>query len=153
MTKKHMSEKDKKDWDSLYEYVKQLMDYDENQALSKTFCLRLKGLKTNKYIENKSMKDMSNYSYDVVLNTFKYCSMDIKKAFSRIEFKDETHKFNYMLKIVESRLNTIYLKMKNAEKRRESLSKIDISSSIEYINTYKSRNSGNKKQDNLDELW
>ena len=82
MAKKKMSEKEKQDWENLYYYVKNLLGYDENQALSSTMVLRLKGLLTNKFIENNNIESTANYSYETILNAFKYSSLDIKKALS-----------------------------------------------------------------------
>ena len=119
MAKKKMTEKEKQDWESLYYYVKNLLGYDENQALSSTMVLRLKGLLTNKFIENNNIESTANYSYETILNTFKLCSQDINKALRTNRFVDEQHKFNYILKIVEKNINTVYMKMKNAQKAKE----------------------------------
>ena len=126
MAKKKMSEKEKQDWELLYFYVKNLLGYDENQALSSTMVLRLKGLSTNKFIENKSIESTANYSYEVILNTFKFCSPTIQKALRTNNFKDESHRFNYVLKIVESNINNVYLRMKNANKAKEEAKNIMI---------------------------
>ena len=107
MAKKKMTEDEKRSWESLYYYVKDLLGYDENQALSSTMVLRLKGLLTNKFIENGNIASTANYSYEVILNTFKFCSPDIQKTLRTGNFKDEQHKFNYILKIVEKNINTV----------------------------------------------
>ena len=119
MAKKKMTEKEKQDWENLYYYVKNLLGYDENQALSSTMVLRLKGLLTNKFIENNNIASTANYSYEIILNTFKFSSLDIQKALRSNNFKDEMHRFNYLLKIVEKNINTVYVKMKNLEKAKE----------------------------------
>ena len=119
MAKKKMTEKEKQDWENLYYYVKGLLGYDENQALSNTMVLRLKGLLTNKFIENNNISSTANYSYETILNTFKFCSPDIYKALRSNSFKDEMHRFNYILKIVEKNINTVYMKMKNVQKTKE----------------------------------
>ena len=119
MAKKKMTEKEKKDWESLYYYVKNLLGYDENQALSSTMVLRLKGLLTNKFIENNNIQDGANYSYEVILNTFKFCSPTINKSLKTNSWTNEMHRFNYVLKIVESNINNVYLRMKNAQKAKE----------------------------------
>lgn len=119
MAKKKMTKKEKRDWEALYFYVKNLLGYDENQALSSTMVLRLKGLLTNKFIENGNIKDGANYSYEVILNTFKYCSQSIQKALRTNRFQNEQHKFLYITKIVENNINTVYMKMKNVEKAKE----------------------------------
>ena len=119
MAKKKMTEEEKIAWENLYYYVKDLMGYDENQALSSTMVLRLKGLLTNKFMENSNIESTANYSYETILNTFKFCSPDIQKALRTNRFADEQHKFNYILKIVEKNINTVYMKMKNLEKAKE----------------------------------
>jgi hypothetical protein len=151
MARKKMTDKEKQDWESLYYYVKNLMGYDENQSLSNVMVLRLKGLLTNKFMENKNIDSTANYSYETILNTFKYCSIDIQRALGASEFKDESHKFNYILKIVEKNINTVYMKMKSAQKLKEKLESMDISHTAEYVNTFKSKEK--KKNNGLDELW
>lgn len=151
MARKKMTEDEKIAWEALYFYVKNLLGYDENQALSSAMVLRLKGLSTNKFMENKKIESTANYSYETILNTFKYCSIDIQRALGASEFKDESHKFNYILKIVEKNINTVYMKMKNAQKSKEEIESSDMSHAIEYVNTFKSKEK--KKNNRLDELW
>ena len=126
MAKKKMTEKEKQDWEALYFYVKNLLGYDENQALSSTMVLRLKGLLTNKFIENKNIESMANYSYETILNTFKFCSPDIKRALRTNNFKDEMHRFNFILKIVERNINDVYLRIKSVEKAKEEAKNITV---------------------------
>lgn len=152
MARKKLTEKEKQDWDMLYQYVKNLLGYDENQALSSTMVLRLKGLLTNKFIENGNIADTANYSYETILNTFKFCSPDIYKALRTNNFKDESHKFNYVLKIVEKNINTVYMKMKNVEKAKEEAKNItiDIANHIGAEYQKKTKETTNKL---LDDLW
>lgn len=151
MAKKKMTEKEKQDWESLYFYVKNLLGYDENQALSSTMVLRLKGLLTNKFMENGNIKDGANYSYEVILNTFKFCKLDIEKALRTGNFKDEMHRFNYVLKIAEKNINTVYMKMKGVKKAKEEIETVDVSHTANYVNTFKSKEQ--KKNNKLEELW
>lgn len=150
MGRKKMSEEEKKSWENLYYYVKDLLGYDENQALSSTMVLRLKGLLTNKFIENNNIESTSNYSYEVILNTFKFCSPDIQKALRSGNFKDEQHKFNYILKIVEKNINTVYMKMKNLQKAKEEAKNIVVEAPIHTGANFKPRE---KKTDKFSDLW
>lgn len=151
MAKKKMTEKEKQDWESLYNYVKSnLLGYDENQALSSTMVLRLKGLLTNKFIENKNIEDGANYSYETILNTFKFCKFDIDKALRTSRFVDEQHKFNYILKIVEKNINTVYMKMKNVEKSQEKIEEVDTTIANYTGAKYKSKEN---KKDKFSDLW
>lgn len=150
MAKKKMTEEEKKSWEALYFYVKNLLGYDENQALSSTMVLRLKGLLTNKFIENNAIESTTNYSYEVILNTFKYCSADIQKALRVNNFKDEMHRFNYLLKIVEKNINTVYVKMKNVEKAKEEAKNTMVEMPTHTSAEFKPRE---KKKDKFSDLW
>lgn len=145
-----MSKEESKDWEELYMYVKNLMGYDDNQSLSKHMVLRLKGLLTGKFIENNNIKDNSNYSYKTILNTFKYCSLDIKNAFRSKSFKDESHKFNYALVVVEKNINTVYMRMKNVEKAKEEAKNMAIEAPTHTGAEFKPRE---KKKDKFTDLW
>lgn len=151
MARKKMTEKEKQDWESLYYYVKNLMGYDENQSLSNAMVLRLKGLLTNKFMENKNINSTANYSYETILNAFKFCYPDIQRVLGTMSFVDEMHKFNVVLKIVERNINTVYIRMKNAKKAKEEIESTDMSHATEYVNTFKSKEK--KKNNRLDELW
>ena len=152
MAKKKMTDKEKQDWENLYYYVKNLLGYDENQALSSTMVLRLKGLLTNKFIENNNIQDGANYSYEVILNTFKFCSPDIQKALRTNNWANETHKFNYILKIVENNINNVYLRMKNIQKTKEEAERttIDTANHIGADYQRKTKEVNNKL---LNDLW
>lgn len=150
MAKKKMTEDEKRSWESLYYYVKDLLGYDENQALSSTMVLRLKGLLTNKFIENGNIASTANYSYDTILNTFKYCSIDIQRAFRTNSFKDEMHRFNFALKIVEKNINTVYMKMKNLQKAKEEAKNTTVEAPIHTSANFKPRE---KNVDKFSDLW
>lgn len=151
--KNSMSAKDLSDWETLYDYVRyKVLNYDENQSLSRTMVLRLKGLTTNKFMANNKIQNTANYSFEVVLNTFKYCCLDIQRAIKTHSFVDEDHKFNYILKIVESKLNTVYIKMKEANHSKKEIEHADISRVNEYVNNFKSRPTKKRKK-NYDDMW
>ena len=145
-----MTEKEKQDWESLYMYVKNVMGYDENQALSSTMVLRLKGLLTNKFIENNNIQSTANYSYETILNTFKYSSLDIQRALRTNNFKDEQHKFNYLLKIVEKNINTVYMKMRNVEKAKEEAKNTMVEVPTHTGAEFKAKEN---KKDKFTDLW
>ena len=151
MARKKMTEKEKQDWESLYMYVKSnIMGYDENQALSSTMVLRLKGLLTNKFIENNNIQSTANYSYETILNAFKYSSLDIQRALRKNNFKDEMHRFNYILKIVEKNINTVYMKMRTAQKAKEEAKNTAIEAPTHTGAEFKPREN---KKDKFTDLW
>ena len=110
-------------------------------------------MKINKFIENYNIPDTANYPYQVVLNTFKFCTPDIQKCLASNSFRDEMHKFNYVIKIVESNLNTVYIRMKNAKKAEEEVKNHDMSDAANYVNTFKVRDNDSKKSNKYDDLW
>lgn len=117
---RRMTAQEKADWESLYYYVKNdILGYDENQSLPSNMVLRLKGLLTNKFMENNNIKSTANYSYQTILNTFKFCSPEIHKALKTKSWTSEQHKFNYILKIVENNINNVYLRMLNIKNAKE----------------------------------
>lgn len=150
MARKKMSEKDKQDWESLYYYVKKIMGYDENQALSSAMVLRLKGLLSNKFMENNNIESKANYSYETILNTFKYSSLDIQKALRTNNWANEMHKFNYILKIVEKNINTVYVRMKNAEKAKEEAKNTIVEAFVHTGAEFKPKEG---KKDKFTNLW
>lgn len=151
MARKKMTAEEKMAWDELYTYVKKnIMGYDDNQALSSAMVLRLKGLLTNKFMENNNIQSTANYSYETILNTFKYSSIDIQRALRTNNFKDESHKFNYILKIVEKNINTVYVRMKNVEKAKEDAKKTTIEAPAHIGAEFKPRE---KKNDKFKDLW
>ena len=153
-TKKHMSQQDIEDWNLLYEYVrKNVLNYDDNQSLSRNMVLRLRGLLNNKFMANNNIADTSNYSYKTVLNTFKFCNSNIQKSLRENNFKDENHKFNYILKIVESNLNTVYLKMRNVEKTKVETENHDVSYAASYVNTFNPKEEKRDNSQKYKDLW
>lgn len=150
MAKQKMTAKDKAEWEELYFYVKNIMNYDENQSLSRDMVLRLKGLSNNKFMANNHTESTANYSYGTILNTFKFCSTDIRNALKSSNFNNEMHKFNLILKIVERNINNVYTRMKNVEKAKEEAK----NTTVEVFNhegaTYKPKE---KKKDKFSDLW
>ena len=134
---KKMSEQEKQRWDELYQYVKkEVLHYDANQALSRTAVLRLKGLRTSRFMENNNVESMSNYSYEVILNTFKACYVSIQNALHCKEFQDDSHKLNYILKIVEPKINSVYKRMKDSELAKQKQQAMSDTHNVNYQNHF-----------------
>ena len=125
-----MTEQEKIDWDNLYQYVRKLLGYDETMALPKFMVVRLKGLTEGKFIANNRTKPMAQYSFNTVYLTFVYCKNEIQRVLQTKSFKNEQHKFNYIMAIVENNINDVVIKLRNAKKSKEvaerQIQKIDI---------------------------
>lgn len=151
--KKHMSRQEKAEWDDLCDYVRfKVMGYDQNVGLSRNMVLRLKGMATGKFMANNSQKDEAHYSYQVILNAFKYSMPEIQRALNRVSFANEGHKFNYIMRIVDDNLNTVYIRMKKVEKAKEEAEKesaiVDDHKAVEYNPVKKT-----VKKDKFADLW
>lgn len=126
-----MSEEEKKSWNELDWYVRSnIMGYDQNQGLSRTMALRLKGLRYGQYLANDNHDRTSNYSFSTILNTFKACSIIIKRAMAKKTFKDDMAKFNYAMAIVDNNIAKIYEKEKYAKQAKEEMEKKEIETHI-----------------------
>ena len=63
-----MTSIEKAEWDELYQYVKkEILFYDDSQAMPSNFVLRLRGLTKGKYIDNKNIEDKADYSFKIIL--------------------------------------------------------------------------------------
>lgn len=144
-------DKSKVYFDKCYDLVKLLYGYDENQALTRFTVLRLRGIVNGKFAANKNTLNNANYSYDTLYYTIVACSDSIKYALKSNNFKDESHITNYVFKIIENKINDVYLRMKNAEVNKNTIDNIDMSATNEKRASY---NSQSKVESNkFDDLW
>ena len=141
MTKKKMSEEEKKQWDELYSYVKELMGYDCKTSLSRTEVLKLKGLTRGQFIANNNQQELAEYSFYEILVTFKVCKFDIIRGFRSNSFKSNGHKFNYMIKIVEGNLSTVRERLKQRQQAEQKIESVEVTekSTIKYVNKNKKK--------------
>ena len=144
--RKKMSEQEKKDWDELYSYVKELMGYDDKTSLSRTEVLKLKGLTRGQFIANNNQQELAEYSFYEILVTFKVCKFDIIRGFRSNSFKSNGHKFNYMIKIVEGNLSTVRERLKSRKQAEQKIESVEVTeeSAIKYVNKNKGKNINNR---------
>lgn len=122
-----MTKEEKQQWDDLYQYVKkEIMMYDTNQSLPSRMVLRLKGMTKGKHIENRSTPDNADYTYEIILYTFKINKSNILNAVSNKTFNDEMSKFIYIAAIVENNINDVYMRLQNAKKSKEKTETINV---------------------------
>lgn len=145
-----MTDEEKK-FRELCDYVKtDIMKYDSNQKLSKNMILRLRGLKDGKYMANKNIPSLANYSYEVILLTFKYVKHhNLDYILSTKRFATEEQKFNYIMAIVANNINTIYNKVKQIKEEQNRAVEIQVDDLPNYENKYETK----KVDDKLEEFW
>ena len=150
--KRKMTEQEKIAWDDTYEYMKELLGYDENQMLPRSLILRLRGLVNGQFIANNKARENAHYSFHTLLATLKYSSPDIKYALDNVRFRNESHKINYIMRIVENNINTVYMRMKNIERQKAEAVKVAYSETATTDVEYRPKKKSEKK-DRFANLW
>ena len=145
-----MTDEEKK-FQELCAYVKSdIMKYDSNQKLSKNMILRLRGLKDGKYMANKNIPSLANYSYDIILLTFKYVKHhNLDYILSTKKFEKKKKKFNYIMAIVSNNINTVYNKAKQIKEEQNRAVEIQVDDLPNYVNKYQTK----EVDDNLKKFW
>ena len=137
--RKKMSEEEKKDWEELCVFVKkEILKYGDDTKFPRFLALRLKGLANGQYIVNNNQKLQGKYTFYEIKITFMYCKQDILYGFSKNVFEDEKHKISYMMKIVESSLNTIRERLRSKQRQEERIAFIEVNTGEE-IAEYKKK--------------
>ena len=139
-----MTDKEKQDWDILYNYVKKILGYDETMALPKFAVMRLKGLADGKYYANNKTKTTAQYDYKTIYLTFVFCKDKIQQALQTKSFANEQAKFNYVFAIVNNNINDVVLRLKKAKKVEKKIEKSEV---VDYeIKVDKNTNSNAKSK-------
>lgn len=142
------------EWCELYEYVKrEVLEYPARFQLSKFMILRLHGLSKGIFIANKRIKPKAFYTYKEILLTFKYYNAVIKPRLKNKQFKSESHRFNYIMAIIENRINDIALKLEYQQEQNNKIENIEVdyndNNDVNDNYTPKSK----IKNDRLKKLW
>lgn len=149
-----MSKKEKEQWDNLYQYVKkEIMLYDNSQALSRNIVLGLKGLTQGKEVANNNIQSTANYSFELILLTFKFCKSQIFKSISGKNFKSDVQKFIYIKRIVENNINDVYNRLNNVKKSEEKVEIVDTSNIYHDGASYKNTQTNVKNDDKYKDMW
>ena len=123
-----VKEKDNKDWLELCEYVKrEILEYDENMKFPQYLALKLQGLKKGQHIANNNIKAQANYDDKTLLCTFKLCKQKIVTYLHQNEkkIKNEQHKINLIIKMIEPEINDVYLRLQRAEKAKTKVENVE----------------------------
>ena len=137
--RKKMSKEEKEQWEELCVYVKkEILKYGDDTKFPRFLALRLKGLANGQYIVNNNQKLQGKYTFYEIKITFMYCKQDILYGFSKNVFEDENHKISYMMKIVESSLNTIRERLRSKQRQEERIASIEVNTGEE-IAEYKKK--------------
>lgn len=153
MAKKYqeMSSEEKKDWWALDDYVKHnIMGY-VNEGLNRQMVLRLKGLRYGQTVANNNSHKYSNYSFKTILNTFKACSVKIKRAIAGKRFKNDMAKFNYIMAIIDNNIAEVSKRERYAEQARKEMEQKQVEVAAVSKAEYKPKKK--KDKDKFSDLW
>ena len=115
-----MTEKEKKDLDELYLYLKDILKLGEDENLSRPQMVRLNGLHNGKYMGNNRTFNYANIGYDIILMTLRLHRSEIDSGLSKYHFNNDMHRFNYICKIIENNISDTYKLIENQKSTEEN---------------------------------
>jgi len=149
-----MTEQEKKEWNELYQYIKKdIFEYDDTFKIPRYMILRLKGLRDGKFMANKKTKSLASYEYNHILYAFKINQMKIKQIVRSDKYKNEQHKFNTIMIIIENEINDVVNRFKNVKESHEKVEKLNLENITHKGAKYQSKNKDEKTNDIFEELW
>ncbi|NFF75927.1 hypothetical protein FCV38_02740 [Clostridium sporogenes] len=105
-------------FDELYNHIKIILGYTDEQLLPNYLITRLQDLRNGTVMQKgigRIVKSKEGYRYEVILDTFLSQSDKIEWAFNNKQFKNEKNKINYMMAIIENNINDNYIYFKEKE--------------------------------------
>lgn len=148
-----------KEMDEVCQYIKkEIFGWSDKQRVPKHLVSRIQGIKTGEFVPNRNGKVYGNangYPYDVILKTIKYKKLEMVIAFKdKSKFKDDEHRVNYLISIILSNINDVYMKLKakkESDQRLETL-QIEFNENQHEFNNKTNLNE-NKVSNKLKHLW
>lgn len=149
-----MTKEEKEQFNNIYTFIKdEIFGGYDDRPLPKDLVLRIKGLREGKHYANKKVKSNGQYDYYVILMTFKAFKYEILTGLKRNEskFKDERHKINYIMAIIDNGIGTIYNKIKNIKNAEDNINRVDINTEAETAEYQ--RKTEEIKSERLKNMW
>ncbi|WP_346961399.1 hypothetical protein [Clostridium sp.] len=142
-------------WLELCAYVeREIFKYDSNQKLQRDACLILQGLNRGQCVANNNSDKFGDYSYEIVLLTFKANKVKILNSIKGKNFKTESSKMAYIAAIIRNSINDVYTRYNKAKKSEEKIEQVNINAISNDGAEYKTqKNISNKVENKFKELW
>ncbi|EQB9784618.1 hypothetical protein ACYZ70_001500, partial [Clostridium botulinum] len=105
-------------FDELYNHIKIILGYTNEQLLPNYLITRLQDLRNGTVMQKgigRIVKSKEGYKYEVILDTFLSQSDKIEWVFNNKQFKNERNKINYMMAIIENNINDNYIYFQEKE--------------------------------------
>jgi hypothetical protein len=116
-------------FNEIYEYTKELLNYDSGQDLPSSLITRLQDLRNGTIIQRgvgRIVKSKDGYPYEVILDAFLSCSESIRWSLKNKTFENESNKINYMMAIINSNINDSYMAYKGRNEAKSIRERNDI---------------------------
>lgn len=125
-------------WDKCYKKFKSLIDVPEDKNLEEHAVLRILGLRVGRYVPNGSnVRGLKRgYDYETILYTMMFCTTGISHAMSTMNFKDQSHKIDYAMKIITNNINFMEQQVKAKRKSERRLESVIIEDKTKYEEMY-----------------
>jgi hypothetical protein len=140
-------------WLELCKYVHdEILEYGDLK-FPRYLALRLRGLGKGQFMSNKTQKPQANYTYDIILYTFKICKNKLLQYLNtnKSKFTNEQHKINGIMYIIEQEINDVCLRLKNIQKSNEKTETLNLEHVFNEGAKYKRKET--KINKNLSDLW
>ena len=146
--------------DEVCQYIKsEILGIKKEFTVPKALVERIMGLRSGQYAPRKNSKvhgeEVKGYSYDVILKTVKYKKLDLIISLKdQSKFKDDQHRVNHIIVIIQNHINDVYWKLKQKEESDKRLDSLDINLN-EDKHEFKSNTNitENKVSKKLKHLW
>lgn len=142
-------------WLELCRYLEvEFFNYSKpGQAFQKKACLLLQGLAKGQDIVNSKLEKHGEYSYKVILLTFKANKAKILNAIKGKTFTSEANKMAYICAIVRDNLNFVAMKYEASLKSEDKIENINTDVITHDGAEYKAKTPKSKKADKFGGLW
>lgn len=141
-------------WDELYEFVrKDVLGLSQNERIARNMVLRLEGLSKGNFMASNKLKPMGYYQYEDILITYKL-ALTMTRG---VNFKNLEHKFAYITKVVEGKINDIVLARRRQEKINEEIETMNVDNQYTEPVQFNSKKTNKKPEKRISEdlkaLW
>ena len=118
--------------DEVCQYIKtEILGIDKKFNVPRMLVDRILGLHSGQYAPRKNSKvfgeEVNGYPYEVILKTVKYKKLEMVISLKdQSKFKDDQHKINHVIVIIQNHINDVYWKLKQKEESDKRLDSLDI---------------------------
>lgn len=150
---KKLSDKEVAERLEMTDYVVKLLGYDkDNIKAPKQLFMRIEGLRCGEYIPT-GHKTGIEYPYPIIRYTFMAMAGAINTALKTVSFKNESHKINYILVIIEKNINDIYLAVEKNKKAKEKIQEKVVHIDEDVPNRYINMGQPDSRELFDDDIW